>query len=298
MTMLTAVRAQLHTAARRLARARARGHTIIAHACLSLAALAAVSTGIVGCGGIPSDAVAQVSGAAITTTAFEHWMRIAAAGTGGPGASDTVPQPPDYTACIAALAAAAPKPAKDAKAPTHGQLEAQCAREYESLKTDALGYLISADWLIGEANAQGVAVSDRQVHARLISIARQDFPGKGSFERFLHSSPYTVSDLLLRFKLEMLSERLERKVLAAAAKVTQAQVASYYAAHRSRFLHRSLSAAGASIRQELRSQGEERSFAAFKAAFRKRWTAHTDCRPGYVVAECRQYRAPGSARVR
>jgi hypothetical protein len=196
--------------------------------------------------------------------------------------------------CIAALAADTAKPVKGAKAPTHAQLKAQCAREYESLKTNALGYLISADWLIDEASAQDVAVTDRQVHARLISIARQDFPAKGSFERFLRSSPYTVSDLLLRIKLEMLSERLERKVPGRAAKVTQTQIASYYAAHRSRFAHQRLSAVSTSIRQELRSQDEERSFAAFKTAFRKRWTARTDCRPGYVVLECRQYRAPGS----
>jgi hypothetical protein len=297
MTMLSSVRAQLRTAARRLARAGSRGRgSTVARACLSLAALAAASTGLVGCGGIPSDAVAQVNGTAITTAAFEHWMHIAVAGTSGASPSAVaVPQPPDYTACIAALAASAPKPAKGAKAPSHSQLKAQCEREYESLKTDTLGYLISADWLIGEASAQGVALSDKQVHARLVSIARQDFPGKGSFERFLHSSPYTVSDLLLRIKLEMLSERLEHKALARATKVTQAQVASYYASHRSRYAHKPLSAVSTSIKQELRSQDQERAFSAFKTAFRKRWTARTDCRAGYVVLECKQYKTSGSA---
>jgi hypothetical protein len=83
------------------------------------------------------------------------------------------------------------------------------------MKTDVLGYLISANWLIGEAAAQDVAVTDRQ--------------------------------------------SIERKVLGRATKATQ-----------------------------------KRSFAAFKAVFRKRWTARTDCRPGYAVLDCRQYRAPGS----
>jgi foldase protein PrsA len=268
MTMLAAARAQLPAGSRPPARARSLARsTTVARAVLLLAALAALSTGLVGCGGIPSDAVAQVNGTAITTAAFDHWMRIALTGTSGEDASQAVlPEPPDYTACIAAMAANAPKPARGAKAPSHAQLRSQCAREYESLKTETLGYLISADWLIDEAGAQGVAVSDGQVHARLISIARQDFPGKGSFERFLHSSPYTVSDLLLRIKLELLSERLERKVLARAAKVTHG-----------------------------RSQSEERAFSAFKVAFRKRWTARTDCRAGYVVLECRQHRASSNA---
>jgi hypothetical protein len=261
MTMLAAVRHQLLAAARRLARRRPRGRLgAMARMGISLALLGAVSAGAVGCGGAPSDAIAQVNGTPITVAALEHWMRIAVAGTSTPSASGAaIPKPPDYTACIAALAADAAKPAKGAKAPSHAQLKAQCASEYESLKTDALGYLISADWLIGEASAQDVAVTDRQVHARLISIVRQEFPAKGSFARFLHSSPYTVSDLLLRIKLEMLSERIERKVLGRAGKATQ-----------------------------------KRSFAAFKTAFRKRWTARTDCRPGYVVLNCRQYRAPGS----
>jgi foldase protein PrsA len=296
MTMLTAVRAQLHTAARRLTRACShRRRSTVARASVSLVALAAASAGLVGCGGIPSNAVAQVNGTAITTAAFEHWMHIAGAGTSD-ASEAALPQPPEYTACIAALAASAPKPTKSVKAPSHGQLKAQCAREYESLKMSTLGYLISADWLIDEANAQHVVVSDKQVHARLASIARQDFPGKGAFASFLHSSPYTVSDLLLRIKLEMLSERLEHKALGHAAKVTQAQIASYYAAHRSRFAHQPLSKVSASIGEELRSQSQERAFATFKTAFRKRWTARTDCRPGYVVLECKQYKASGAKR--
>jgi hypothetical protein len=300
MTILATVRRQLHTAARRRARARLRGRRgAMARSGALLALLATVSTGVVGCGGISSDAVAEVNGTAITTTAFEHWMRIAASGTSSASAGKTVlPQPPDYTSCIAVLTASTPKPTKRTKAPSHAQLKAQCAREYESLKTDTLGYLISADWLIDEASAQHVTVSDQQVHTRLAAIGRQDFSGKGSFERFLHSSPYTVSDLLLRVKLQMLSERLEHRVLAGAAKVTQAQIASYYAAHRSRYAHHSLSAVSASIKQEMRSQREEKSFAAFKAAFRKRWTARTDCRAGFVVLECRQYKAPSSRSAR
>jgi hypothetical protein len=293
MTLIAAVRLQLYSAARRHAASRMR-HAGTARVSAGLLLLGTVSTCVVACGGIAANAVVQVNGSPITTAAFDHWMRIAATGAAGPSKT-VVPKPPGYTACIAQLAATAPKPAKGAKKPTRAQLEAQCASEYESMKTETLGYLISADWLIGEAQAQGVCVSDSEVHSRFISIRQQGFSAKGSFERFLRTSPYTVSDLLLRIKLQMLSERLEKKVLAGAHTVTQAQIAKYYNGHRSSFAHQSLAAASASIKQELRSQTEEKHFTAFKEEFRKRWTARTDCRAGFVVVDCKQYKASGSA---
>lgn len=299
MTLIAAVRRQLYAAARH----RGARHWQVRHACsLHVAScflgLAAASTCIAACGGIAANAVVQVNGSQITTAAFDHWMRIAAAGTASGVGTTVLPKPPAYSACIAQLEATAAKPAKGAKKPTHGQLKSQCASEYETLKADTLGYLISADWLIGEATAQGVNVSDREVHARFIAIRGQDFPQQGSFEKFLRSSPYTVSDLLLRIKLQMLSEKLEKKVLAGIHTATGAQIAKYYAAHRSSFPHQSLSAASAAIKQDLQGQGEERRFAAFKQAFRKRWIARTDCRAGFVVIDCRQYKAGRSTLAR
>jgi foldase protein PrsA len=42
----------------------------------------------------------------------------------------------------------------------------------------------------------------------------------------------------------------------------------------------------------LRAQARRRTLAAFVAAWRTKWTARTDCRPGYVVQKCRQYAGP------
>jgi foldase protein PrsA len=49
------------------------------------------------------------------------------------------------------------------------------------------------------------------------------------------------------------------------------------------------------IAKKLAAEQRKRTLAAFIAAWRKRWIARTDCAPGYVVQQCRQYtgaRAP------
>ena len=60
---------------------------------------------------IPGNAVVQVDGTPITKTTFNHWLAVAAASSATtPGAKPVLPEPPNYTACIAHLKATTPKP--------------------------------------------------------------------------------------------------------------------------------------------------------------------------------------------
>ncbi|HEV3046007.1 MAG TPA: hypothetical protein VGY13_01480 [Solirubrobacteraceae bacterium] len=248
-----------------------------------------------GCGGIPGDAVARVNGSSITAATLRHWMLIAASSTTGAAAASTaLPQPPRYRACIAGLAAREPKPAKGQKPPTDAQLKAQCAQQYTALKDEALSYLISAEWLLQESAALGVRVSDGEVHADFVKVRKESFANSGAFERFLRTSDYSVSDLLLRIKLETLSQRLEQKVLRGGS-VSQAAIARYYREHKARFGRQSLAQAKPAIKRELQTTGQERRFQSFKAAYRKRWKERTECRAGYVVSGCRQFKAAKGA---
>jgi hypothetical protein len=47
-----------------------------------------------------------------------------------------------------------------------------------------------------------------------------------------------------------------------------------------------------SIEQQLRAPLQRRERTRLIAAYRQRWLARTDCRPGYVVQKCRQFRGP------
>jgi foldase protein PrsA len=59
----------------------------------------------------------------------------------------------------------------------------------------------------------------------------------------------------------------------------------------------SLGEARASLQKELPEEVHHRVLAATIAAFRKKWTARTDCKAGFVVEGCRQYRMTASSPV-
>jgi len=346
--------------------------------------------GLVACGGIPGNAVVQVDGNAITKTTFNHWMGVAAAsGASTTGGKAVIPEPPSYTACISHLAATSPKPTKGQKAPTTAQLKSECVQQYKSLQQEVLGFLISSSWVIGEAKSVGVKLTDAEVRKQFEKIKTQQFPKAGEFEKFLSTSGQTVSDLLLRVKLNLLSQKVQQKIIKQKAKVTEAQIQKYYNENKSRYgapekrsveiiltkteaqsksakaevesgksfasvakkvsidptskakggqlgevikgaeekaldaaifsaqvnklggpvktpfgyyvyevtgvkaaTQQSLSQVKSAIKQQLVASQQQTALSSFVKTFKKKWTAKTDCRSGYVVADCKQYKAP------
>ncbi|MGC2375536.1 MAG: peptidyl-prolyl cis-trans isomerase [Solirubrobacteraceae bacterium] len=194
-------------------------------------------------GGIPGDAVVSVNGNAISNATFNHWMGVAAnsssasaAAAGKTAPKAVVPDPPTYKACIAHLEATAPKPAKGQAKPTAATLKTQCEQQYTALKQQVLGYLISADWVIGEASDQGIKVTDKEVTKQFNQIKNQQFPKEADFQKFLASTGYTVSDVLLRVKLDLLSRKVQQKVSKdAGKKPSQQEIAAYYQQHKSQY---------------------------------------------------------------
>jgi hypothetical protein len=225
-----------------------------------MCALAMTSLAVLGlsaCGGITADAVVEVNAAPITRTAFDHWMRVAAT----PSSTDTngkaiVPEPPDYATCIANLAASTSKLEKGKKAPDKSELKASCQQRYKALENSVLDYLISADWVIGEGASLGIKLTDAEVKREFVKETVAAFPQAAKFKAYLRSSGESVSDVLLSVKLRLLGQRIEQRLIDPKP-VKQRQAA----------------------------------FTAFVARFRKKWIAKTDCRPGYIVEDCRQYKA-------
>ena len=192
---------------------------------------------VTGCGGVPSNGVAKVGDTTITKTQFNHWLAAAAKqqAQSQPGAatSAAVPDPPNFTKCIAAkqtqpLPQGVPKP--DAKA-----LKAQCKQEYDGLKMQTMQFLISAEWLQQEAKKRGVKVSDAQVRKSFEDQKRQAFPKEADYQKFLQRSGRTEQDLLFQVKLSVLTNQLQAKVVQGKSTVTQAQISAYYAKNKQRF---------------------------------------------------------------
>ena len=137
----------------------------------ALTLLAVASTGLFAHGGKPGDAVATVDGQAIEQQDFEHWMTIAARGSG----SALPPDPATgYRRCIAAKRKAIP--AKDRHKVTDAQLATQCKQEYAQLRNQVLQLLISFKWIAGEAAAQHITVTDAEVARVFQEQKQQSFP--------------------------------------------------------------------------------------------------------------------------
>jgi foldase protein PrsA len=355
-----------------------------------IAALGAVlfaSIALAACGGIPGDAVVQVNSNNITTTTYEHWLQVAAASSATEsGGKPVVPVPPNYTACISHKASSA---AKGSTQQSSAALKAQCAAEYKTLSHEVLGFLISSEWVLGEAAALGVKGSDEEVHKEFIKVKNTQFPSVAEFEKFLAKSGQTVSDLLLRVKLNMLSQKIQTKIVKQSQTVTEQEIQKFYNNNKSKFgtperrsveiiltkteaealaakkeiesgksfssvakakssdpvskanggllpevakgqeekaldeaiftstvnklggpvktpfgyyiyevktitpgNQESLTQAKASIKQQLISTRQQTALAKFVKEFKKKWTAKTDCKPEYVVPDCKQYQAP------
>jgi foldase protein PrsA len=196
-----------------------------------------------GGGGIPGNAVASVKGTPITTDAFKHWISVAATSGAATGtvSKPVVPEPPQYTACIAhskeqnLKELATTKTVKGAKPLTEAQLKKQCETQYKTYSQEVLGFLLSSQWVIGEAESLGVKASDAEVKKQFVKIKTSQFPSAAEFQKFLTSSGQTISDLLLRVKLNMLSSKIQQKISKQKASVSEAEVEKYYNENKSRY---------------------------------------------------------------
>jgi hypothetical protein len=82
------------------------------------------------------------------------------------------------------------------------------------LVDEVMGFLISSDWVLGEAQDLNIYVSAAEVRRRFDHSRREQFPKRGEFKAFLRSSGQTVADLLFRVRLSILSTRIQRQVIA------------------------------------------------------------------------------------
>jgi hypothetical protein len=121
-----------------------------------------------------------------------------------------------------------------------------------ALQSEVLGFLISSEWVKGEAAARGIGVSPAKVRNTFDRIRHQQFHKRREFEKFLTKSGQTVVDLMFRVELNLLSQRIQKSITAG---------------------HRS-------------GSSQRRALSRFVKAFKLKWQAQTYCATEYVVADC------------
>jgi foldase protein PrsA len=211
---------------------------------LALGAFFALALTLAACGGgVPSGDVVQVGDTGIKTSTYQHWLDIAAISSqaqtnppaNGQAPKADIPDAPKFTHCIAEKKAAAPTPAKGQPLPTDAQFKAQCQQEYDGLKNQVMSFLIRSQWLEGEAQAEGVKVSDKEVQQQLNKARQQAFPQAADYQKFLVQSGMTEADLLFRQRGQVLEQKITQKITKATGNVTPAQVQAYYTKNKAQF---------------------------------------------------------------
>lgn len=188
--------------------------------------------------GVPGNAVVKIGPDTIKTSAFDHWLKVAATSqqqqTGATGAV-SIPDPPNFEKCIAQKKKTATKPAKGQPNPTDATYKSQCQQEYNTLRDQVMQFLISSAWIEGESADRGVKVSDTDVKKDFDKQRQQSFPKDKDYEAFLKSSGYVQEDLLYRVRVQDLSQKLRTKILEGTDKVSSAQITNYYNKNKSKF---------------------------------------------------------------
>ena len=231
-----------------------------------LGACVIVSVCMAACGGGGTDAkpVVRVGDVSFSKAAIDHWIAFQAVvdyqlNPQHPVPKGVIPDPPAFTACVGHLEAIAPK---QVQMPSTTQLRSKCQQNYQALKQHVLGVLISFEWLIGESAGQGVSVSEGEVERQYARYIAERLPHTGELKNYLANTGASLSDELLRTRVDMLATRLLQKLTAQAARLPVQQ--------RQRVIER------------------------FYAEIPRRWVPKTSCSVGYVIPDCRQYEGPAS----
>jgi parvulin-like peptidyl-prolyl isomerase len=171
---------------------------------LAAVALAAVTLVAAGCGDsdeVPADAVAVVDGTTITRSSLDGLLSRAKK---------------SYTAQKRAF-------------PKAG------TSEYQSLQTQAVAYLVQREEYAREADKLGIDVTDQQIAKKVAEVKKQYFGGNQTkFEKGLADQGYTKATLEEDIRSQLLTEGIYKKVTSD-AKVTDADVKSYYEKNRANY---------------------------------------------------------------
>ena len=219
-------------------------------------AAAALALALSACGSSAKDAtVVKVAGTPISKAQMEHWMRVESVLTyqvipKQAPPSGLYPDPPSYSACIAWLASPRAPIANRVSKPGPAQLKHACEERLADLRKKALTFLITYQWLLGEAKDLGVTPSEAEVEKAVRRFREHETPSAGEFQRYLNYAHMSLADAQYIQRLTVAGTKIQNGILAKGS--------------------------GGGSQQAL-------------ASFNSKWIAKTDCEAGYVVAGCKQY---------
>lgn len=155
-------------------------------------------------GGVPDDAVASVDGTAIPIEKFNKTL-VAYSTQTAEGGTPVVPDPPNYTKCIA-------NKKKTSKKLSNSALKKQCEQDWETAKTQIMTSLVQQKWYELEAEDRGIKITDADVKARFEPLKQQSFPKDADYQKFLKETGQTQADILQLVRASMVQEKVQEQV--------------------------------------------------------------------------------------
>jgi hypothetical protein len=217
-----------------------------------------------GCGGEQS--VVHFQGAphaSISKATLNHWMRSIVGADfrtsiAKQGPTGLVSEPADYERCIDAAKLVAPRSMFNQLRLGRTKLDLICHELYRTVKAQALGFLISAQWTLAEASRAGITVDAVELKRAFAGIRGPRFPTEQSLRKYERERQLSLADLLYQVRVDTLVSRLLPR------------------------FERQVAAAG----------GGESAYAKLALAHYHELITKTTCEKGYVVPGCSAYRGP------
>jgi foldase protein PrsA len=102
--------------------------------------------------------------------------------------------------------------------------------KYEELQSKAMGTLLDAIWIQGQAAEMGFTVTPKEVGDELKKLKDQAFKTEKQYEEFLKQSKYTQADVDERVTIQILSTKIQESVTEDAPQPSNAEIENYYEA--------------------------------------------------------------------
>lgn len=178
-----------------------------------------------GCGdddGLSGDAVADVGNTEIAKSDFDRALSFVV----GRGED-----PRDRRACVDAKLRRLPSASHRAKS-SEPELEQQCRKRYNELKSSVMGFLINAEWIRQEAEARQIALTDAEVTSA-VDEARD---GGLLTAAALRRAGVTAGQVIARIKQSRLQAKVTANITESSRKVSPRETADYYRRNRAKLI--------------------------------------------------------------
>lgn len=103
-------------------------------------------------------------------------------------------------------------------------------KKYDELQKTALGEVLDAIWIQGEAAEMGFSVTSQEIAKELEKLKKQAFKTEKQYREFLKEARFTEADVNQRVTLQILSAKIQEAVTEEAPISSSSEIEDYYEA--------------------------------------------------------------------